>query len=205
MKKIIVIIIGVFLNLNVYAQEQEPTANRDEDRTQLRKILADIQEQLNKQDMNALLSHFDEKAIVSFMTTEVAVGRQGILDYYNKMFKAANAPLADYHTEATLDGHATFHGDTITASGRTQDRYTLVKGGVYNFNTRWVATAVKKEGKWLVVALDFSVSPFDNVVLSEAVSKIYRYALLAFVLGVVLTFVLFKLVRVNGDKRSKTA
>lgn len=165
----------------------------DAERARLKEILAGIEESLNNQQMERLLTFFDERAVISFMTTEVAQGREGILAYYNKMFNLPDAPLASYHTKASLDGPAEFFGDTITAAGRTSDDYTLTDGRHYQFNTRWVATAIKRDGDWKVIALDFSVDPFDNVVLDELNRTMLTYLLLAFVAGLALALVASRL------------
>ena len=183
------------------------TAHSDEDdhsadREQLKQILSSIEESLNTLQLDKLLSHFDDQAVLSFMTTEVANGKDGILDYYDKMFNLPDSPLKSYHTKATLDGHAQFHGDTSVASGRTQDSFELADGRQYQFNTRWLATAVKKQGQWKVVALDFSVDPFDNVILDEIGLQMFNYALLAFFAGLAIMFVITRLLH-KKDKGTR--
>ena len=172
--------------------------DRSEDREQLKKTLFSIEDSLNKLQMKRLLSHFDEHAILSFMTTEVANGKAGILAYYEQMFNLPNAPLKSFQTKASLDGPAQFHGNTIVASGRTQDHFELADGRKYQFNTRWLASAVKKQGEWKVVSLNFSVDPFENVVLDEVEGKIYNYALLAFFAGLVIMFLITRMINPNA-------
>ena len=174
-------------------------SDRSSDREQLKQLLYSVEESLNQLDMERLISHFDERAVVSFMTTEVATGRQGILSYYNKMFNQPDAPLASYQTKASLDGPAHFHGDTIVALGYSKDRFVLADGHHYDFNTRWLATAVKKEGQWQLVALDFSVDPFDNVVLDEISARLTYYVPLAFLAGLITLFIIFRLFYKNAD------
>lgn len=184
--------------VTVVASENE----RSDDREQLKEILFSIEESLNTLDMDSLLSHFDEQAVVSYMTTEVSVGKEGIIAYYEKMFNLPDAPLAGYQTEVSLDGPANFHGDTMVASGRTQDAFELSDGNHYTFDTRWLATAMKKEGQWKVVALDFSVDPFDNVVLDNMSKKLVNYTLLAFLAGLVIMYIVSRQWLHNAGKRS---
>jgi len=199
--KLLLLTLPLVLTMSVQAADSE----RKEDREQLKKILFSIEGSLNKQDMDALLEHFDERAVVSFMTTEVAEGKSGILDYYQKMFNDPDAPLSSYNTKATLDGPAVFHGDTMTASGRTNDTFGLSDGSQYTFDTRWIVTAVKKEGQWKVVALDFSVNPFANAVLEELGERLVRYVALAFIAGLILMFLIAWLWRKNAAKQETSA
>ncbi|GEM_PF-665446 len=192
-----------FIMLSLPLSLQAQDIERSHDRQQLKKILYDIENSLNTLDMDGLLKHFDERAVVSFMTTEVAVGKAGILAYYQKMFHLPEAPLAAFHTKASLDGAAYFHGDTIIASGHSKDSFTLTDDRQYEFNTRWLATAIKKDGQWKVVALDFSVDPFNNVIIDELGSQMKFYLLLAFLLGLLVMFILSRMLFPHAKKATK--
>lgn len=169
-------------SMHTFAAEEDPRAA---DRTELKAMLADFESGLNEKNLDKLLVHMDDKAVMTFMTTKTTVGKDAMVAYYNKMFKGPDAPLKDHMTKASLDDHAIFHGDTIVASGRTNDVFTLKNGSIYNFNTRWVASAVKKDGQWKVVSVDFSVDPFDNIVLDELSKKMWLYVIIAFGIGLV--------------------
>jgi len=165
----------------------ENNANEAE-RKLLKSILNDFETSLNEKDLSKMLSHLDDQAVMAFMTTETAVGKDAIVAFYDKMFKGPNAPLSDQKTKASIDGEAIFHGNTIVASGRTQDVFTLKNGTVYDFDTRWVATVVKKNGNWKVVSVDFSVDPFNNVVLDEVQAKVWTYSIAALIAGLLIAF-----------------
>jgi len=152
-------------------------------------ILTDFETSLNEKKLEKMLSHLDDQAVMSFMTTETAVGKDAIVAFYEKMFKGPKAPLVDHTTKASLDGKAIFHGDTVVASGRTKDVFTLKNGAIYDFDTRWLATIVNKNGNWKVVSVNFSIDPFDNIVLKETQEKIWTYAIAAFFAGLLIMFV----------------
>ena len=185
MKSIILLFGLLVFPLTTIAAEEDPRAA---DREVLRALLADFETSLNEKNLEKLLGHLDEQAVMSFMTTETAVGKEAVKAYYDKMFKGDDAPLTDHKTKASLDTKAIFHGDTIVASGRTNDIFTLKDGSIYNFNTRWVASAVKKQGNWKVVSVDFSVDPFKNIVMEELQSKVWTYAIMAFIVGLIVAF-----------------
>lgn len=180
----IVVLVCTFF-ISPFSSAAEP-GDRKIDREQLLEVFRETNAGLNSQDIDSIMNHFDQDAVVSFMTTVVGEGKEGIVAYYNKLFHEENAPLKDYQSTPSLDGPAIFHGDTVTAHGRTDDIYTLSDGSRYQFDTRWVATAVKKEGRWYVVSLNFSVDPFDNIVLKEVGDKIKVVGILSFLAGVVL-------------------
>ena len=190
MKQFILLLLITFLASTIsYASDDD----RDGDRETLKLILVDIQNALNSMDMDALLYHMDEEVTISFMTTEVVVGRGQIESYYNKMFIGKDAPLKSHKTEANVEGPAIFRGNTAIAYGRTDDTFVLKQGEIYNFDTRWVATAVKESENWKVVSIDFSVNPFSNVILEETKKHLFLYAILAFISGIVITVVILKI------------
>ena len=90
----------------------------------------------------------------------------------------------------------------MVASGRTLDDFGLQDGNHYTFDTRWLATAVNKDGQWKIVALDFSVDPFDNVVLDSIGKKLVIYTLLAFLAGLAMMFIIWWLWLRNARNRS---
>lgn len=180
---------AALLSLPVLSHAADTEAHA-KDRKALRAIVADFEAGLNEKKLDKLLVHLDDKAVMTFMTTDVAVGKKAILAFYDKMFKGPDAPLKDQSTKASIDNGAIFHGNTIVATGRTNDVFTLKNGKVYNFNTRWVASAIKKDNLWKVVSVDFSVDPFDNVVIHTLKQALWRNSIIAFIVGLLAAFAL---------------
>ena len=187
MKTILLFATLVALPLFSYAAENDAHA---EDRKALRAIVADFEAGLNEKKLDKLLIHLDDKAVMTFMTTDVAVGKEAVLAYYDKMFKGPDALLQDQKTKAIIDNKAIFHGNTIVATGRTNDVFTLKNGKIYGFNTRWVASAIKKDNTWKVISVDFSVDPFDNVVINELQQTVWVNSIIAFIVGLLAAFAL---------------
>lgn len=197
MKKLALLVIMVVMPLMVYAEE-EPAANMDtseQDRAALRQILSDIEASINAMDFDKLFTHFDEKITINFMTTDVATGKDEILAFYNKMFKDDGAPLESLKTKASLGAPAVFHGDTITAYGRAEDTYQLKSGDTHRFDTRWTATAIKKNNQWKVATINFSVNPLSNPILDELTDKLGMFTTLAFVIGILIAFIIARFSR----------
>lgn len=179
----------LFLSYLLVPQTYAAPDDHQKDREELKIILSDIQNGLNKMDMDAILAPLSENVTISFITTEVAVGKKQIRAYYSKMFEGDDAPLSDYKTEATIDAPAIFHSDTAVAHGRAQDIYILKDGSVYQFNTRWTAAAVKNNDKWEVININFSVDTFDNVVLEELNKNMWIYVILALLSGLIVGYI----------------
>jgi len=160
--------------------------DRETDRKLLKTMLIDIQHALNTMDMDALMQMVDDDVTISFMTTEIAVGKDQIKAYYNKMFVAEGAPLTSHTTHAKIDAPAVFYGDTATAHGRMDDTFVLKNGETYQFDSRWTVTVVKQTNNWKVASLNFSVNPFHNILLDEIKKQMLMYAALSFLAGMIL-------------------
>ena len=166
------------------------TDSHDQDRTALKQILGDIETSINAMDFDSLFKHFDENISVNFMTNDIAIGKDAILAYYDKMFKQAGAPLKSHKTQASLGAPAIFHGDTITAYGMAKDTFELKDGTVHQFDTRWTTSAVKKDGQWKVVSIHFSVNPLKNPILDKLTDKLGLFMIVAFIVGMVISLVI---------------
>ena len=191
MKAFLVLILMSWMPLSHSQETSEDT--RKNDRGELKVILSDIQNALNTFNMDALLMPLSDSVTISFMTTEVVVGKTQIKEYYSKMFENEDSPLSKYTTQATIDAPARFHGDTAVAHGRAQDVYTLKDGGTYQFNTRWTATAIKDSGKWEVLSINFSVDTFDNIVIEELKKNLWMFTILAFFSGAIICFMFVRI------------
>lgn len=190
MKRFILLILMACLASPVIHASDDSRAS---DREALKKILIQIQNALNTMDMDALMQAMDDEVTISFMTTEVAVGKKQIESYYNKMFADEGAPLTSHTTIATVDAPAIFHGNTAIAHGKANDTFVLKNGDTHKFDTRWTATVIKNPEDWKVVSISFSVNPFNNIILEEIKKHLRLYTILAFFAGIIATVILIKI------------
>jgi hypothetical protein len=65
-------------------------------------------------------------------------------------------------------------------------------GKTYELKSRWTATLVKVDGKWLLAAYHISMNVLDNAILSAAKSGLYLAAGIALVIGVLIGRIIFK-------------
>jgi uncharacterized protein (TIGR02246 family) len=170
-----------------------------EDLLAVRKGLIDA---YNAHDMDALLSFCHEDIIVTWQNAEVSRGREGIRAYYEKMMKGEKRVVDDLKANPTVDDRAVFFGEnTAVSRGQMNDHYRLRDGSDFALNSRWSATLVKEDGKWLVASFHASTNAFDNDILRMVVKKATIFSGgTALVVGLVLGIGVFWLIAKRGRK-----
>lgn len=154
---------------------QEPNAATHDE---LRALRDDMVDAVNKGDVDRLLSHLTPDVVVTFQNAEVARGRDGVRQYYEKMTKGPGALVAEYSTAVTVDELTKLFGDdTGIAVGASKDHFKLSSGTELDVEGRWTATMVKQDGKWYVAAFHASSNMFDNPIL-------YKMKVTAYIIGV---------------------
>lgn len=176
----------------------DPSGGRVEDRQALRVLLEGMESGINKMDIEALLKLAQPEVVITWQNAEVSRGHEQVRAYYQRMIKGVGGmPIVrKLSTKATLGGPAVFYGDTAVAYGTTVDRFDLTDGLEFTLNANWSTTVTKNtEGQWKVAALHFSTNLFDNSLLSTAKRVAWYAAGGAFVLGVILTWLLIRMRR----------
>ncbi|QIF00632.1 nuclear transport factor 2 family protein [Roseimicrobium sp. ORNL1] len=150
----------------------EKLAAENPNHEQLRVLRDGIMDAMNRKDMESLVSFLHPSVVFTTMNGDVARGRQGIREYYNKMMVGPNRVVDSVTVKLIADElTALYLNDSMgICHGSTQDVYTLKGGQRLDINARWTATMIKEDGKWLVVAIHYSTNMFDNPVLT-AVQK----------------------------------
>jgi uncharacterized protein (TIGR02246 family) len=161
---------------------------------QLRTLRRELVEAINKNDIDALLSHLDPDIVVTWLNGEVSRKPAGVREYIERMTKGDNRKVTSYTTEAEVDDLTHLYGDTGVAYGHSRDKFVLTDGRDFTVSTRWSATLVKKDNKWLLANFHASTDMFDNPLLSLAVRKtaIWTGAVAA-VLGLAIGFLIARL------------
>jgi uncharacterized protein (TIGR02246 family) len=126
----------------------------------------------NAHDLDALLSLCHEDIIVTWQNAEVSRGREGVRAYYQKMMTGEQRVVDDLQANPTVDDRAILFGEnTAVSRGQMNDRYKLRDGTDFALNSRWSATLVKEDGKWLVASFHASTNAFDNDILRMVARK----------------------------------
>jgi uncharacterized protein (TIGR02246 family) len=152
------------------AQEAKPPAE-DPAHEELRTLRRQLVEAINKNDLDALLTHLTPDVVATWMDGRVSHGPQGVRQYIEMMTKGENRKVNSYKTEAEVDELTHLYGDTGIATGQSHDAFVLTDGRDFVVNTRWTATLAKKDGAWKVAGFHASTDMFDNPVLHIAVRQ----------------------------------
>jgi len=138
---------------------------------ELRALRKQMEEAINKNDVDALLTHLDKDVVVTWMDGRVSRGPQGVREYIEKMTKGPERKVESYKTAAEVDEKTHLYGETGMATGKSSDEFVLTGGEKLVVDSRWTATLVKADGKWKVAAFHSSASMFENPVLTIAVRR----------------------------------
>jgi hypothetical protein len=142
------------------------TANADQydaDRHQMKLMLIDIQNKLNKRQFDPLMPYFDKHAVITFLDARTVVGKREIEAYIEKMMTGSNPILRSFTVEGSEDTPAmVYSNNTATAHGWIKNNFDFVIGGKKVMEGRWTATLIKEGNAWKIVALHFSTDAFNS-------------------------------------------
>lgn len=175
----------------VYAEADPHAADRE----QMRAMLADVEAALNAHDFDQAAKHLDENGVITYYNAEVTQGHDEGVRYFNRMLKDAKAVVKEYSVTSEVSAPAVFHGNTAIAYGTTEEHFKLAEGLEFVLHGRWSTTLQKKPDGWKIVALHFSSNLFDNPLLNNAKRLTWIIAVAAFAAGLVLMFMLGRLMR----------
>jgi ketosteroid isomerase-like protein len=165
-----------FLFACTQAVAQTPTAAPavdDPAHEALRDLRTEILEAITKGDFDRVLKSVHPGVVVTWQNNEVCRGHDGLRDFFNRMGKDA---FKGYKTPPTPDGLTILHGgDTGVSVGETVASYNLL-GGSYEMKSRWTATLVKENDRWLLAGYHISMNVLDNPILAAAKGSLYGVA-----------------------------
>ncbi len=90
-------------------------------------------------------------------------GYDAVLEEFDKLSKFIDKMTVNPDTDMRLVYN---DGQMVIASGNMADHYTLARGMEVDLHSRWTATLVKENGKWLLVSFSASTNAFKNEVIS---------------------------------------
>ncbi len=182
MKKLAGLLI-ILLTIGWLGAAEDPTHE------ELRNLRTDIIGAITKGDIETVLQHVHPDVVVTWQNAEVCRGRQGLKDFFERMGKKS---FKGYKVPPTPDQLTILHGgDTGVSFGETIAEYHLF-GKNYEIKSRWTATLVKEDGRWLVAAYHISMNTLDNPLLTAAKRGIYLAAAGALVIGLMIGRILAK-------------
>jgi ketosteroid isomerase-like protein len=157
--------------LAAYAQ---PDAKPKEDpaHDELRAVKKGVEEALKKRDIDSLLKYLDNDVVVTWQNAETKRGHEGVKEFNDRMMKGENSVVVSLDSKIDVDDLSILHGrDTAVAFGTLDDHFRLRDGMEFDLHSRWTATLVKKNDRWLIASVHVGSNIFDNGVLSLALGK----------------------------------
>ncbi|RYD18559.1 MAG: DUF4440 domain-containing protein [Verrucomicrobiaceae bacterium] len=176
MKKLAALLV-LFLTIGLAPAAEDPAHE------ELRALRTRIIDSITKGDIDSVLTHVHPDVVITWQNSEVCRGRQGLKDFFDRMGKKS---FKGYKVPPTPDELTILHGgDTGVSFGKTVAEYDLL-GRHYEIESRWTATLVKQDGKWLLGAYHISMNTLDNPLLSAAKKALYVAGGIGLVLGILI-------------------
>ncbi len=164
-------------------------AQDDPAHNQLRETRAAIIAAIEKRDADTILSMLSDDVVVTWQDGTVCHGKKALREYYDKAGKDAFVAFKVPHEADQL---SVLHGgDTAVAAGRVVADYRLL-GKSFEFESRWTATLVRQDDKWLVAAYHVSLNALDNPILNTAKTAMWVAGAVGLLAGLAIALLIAK-------------
>lgn len=185
-KVMLLLICGGLFGATVWDQA---TAAEDAAHNELRTLRSELIDAITKGDLDRVLRHVHTNVVVTWQNNEVCRGHPGLRDFFHRTGKDT---FKGYRLPPTPDELTILYGaDTGVSFGPTIAQYKLL-GKAYELKSRWTATLVKEEGRWLLAGYHISMNVLDNPLLGGAKQALYWGGGGALVVGLLAGFLLGK-------------
>ncbi len=194
--------LGSLLALNAaFAQAQEPATQETETSAavdtkaidaELDKFRDDLFHAFNTGDYPVMLEKYCHKDIIAtWQDGTTSEGHAGVIAEFDKLKQFIDKMTVDATTDKRLILN---DGNLVISSGEMKDHYVLGRGPSVNLNSRWSATLVKDNDRWLLVSFSASTNAFDNEVVSlYLTSQKYMVSAIAGLVGLFVGIILSRI------------
>jgi ketosteroid isomerase-like protein len=158
---------------------------------ELRALRDSLVDAVNKKDVEALLRQLHPDVVVTWQNAEVSRKPEGVRAYLARMLQGSDRMVDDFTTSVAVDELTILHGgDTGISFGSSRDHFKLRSGQSFDLNSRWSATVVRHDGRWVVGAFHASVNLFDNPLLVGSQRLALGGSIGALIVGTVLGYLM---------------
>lgn len=148
----------------------------------------------DEKHLETLLELVHDDVVLTAMNGVQSVGKQGLVDYYKRSMTGPDRTVQTVHHTFEVAALTKLHGDdTGVAYGTSVGTYELTEGLNFTANTKWTATMVKEDGKWLLASFQFAPSIFENPLLEKATKALFWGVGIAGLVGLFLGYLLCRL------------
>lgn len=176
------------------APEAAPAGVADPDAAthdELRALKAAAVDAVGKRDLDALSALLAPDVVVTWANAEVSRGPEQVRAYVKRMLEGSARIVKEFETDVTVDALTILYGgDTGISYGSSVDSFALAAGKRFTLKSRWSATLVKRDGKWLIASFHTSPNLFDNPLLTAAKRSALFAGLGGFLLGAAAGFLI---------------
>lgn len=166
---------------------QDAVVANDASHQQLRDTRTEIIAAIESRDVDRMLKYVHPDVVVTWQNGESTRGVAELRAFYDRLGKDA---FVGYKIPHQPDGLSILHGgDTALSTGLVVANYKLL-GRDYEFTSRWTATLVLQEGKWLVAGYHVSLNALDNPILNAAKSALWIAGVIGFLVGGLVIYLL---------------
>lgn len=156
------------------------SALEDPAHEELRTLRTEIITAITQGDIATVLKQVHPNVVITWQNAEVCRGQQGLKEFFERMGKKS---FKGYKVPPTPDELTILYGqNTGVTFGHTVADYSLL-GKNYEIKSRWTATVVKENGKWLLAAYHISINTLDNPLLTAAKRGIVIASVAALIVG----------------------
>ena len=192
---IFILVIPAGLNLPARGAEEIETAPEDPVHNELRTLRAELFDAYEKGEIEQLLKHIHKDAVITWQNGDFNRGRQGLREFYKKMMEGDDRIVENVTSKLTVDDLAIIYGgDVAVGYGKIDDEYHLTDGTDFDLTSRWTATIVKEDDRWVVASFHISANLFDNPILDKVKSYLIYVGIIAVIVGLLLGVIATKLV-----------
>lgn len=139
----------------------------------LRALRTELHDALQSRNVDALLKTLHPNVVFTTSGGDALRGREGVRAYFEKMLEGPDAIVKSFAYDIQSDELSILHGDDMAiAWGPSHDHYEFTGGETIDMDTRWSATLVWDEGRWLIASGHSSLPAFDNALLNTATGMV---------------------------------
>ena len=148
-------------------------APEDPEHAELRAIKDALVTAFNQRDADGFLRHMHPNIVATWQNAEVSRRPDGIRAFMKKVTEGETKQVQSVQAKVEVDELTSLYGEKKTgvAFGSVEQDFKFFDGREIALKSRWTATFIKEDGRWLLAAIHVSANVFDNPVLSLAVRK----------------------------------
>jgi uncharacterized protein (TIGR02246 family) len=145
-----------------FAQEDAP-ASEDPVHDELRALRDQFLDAFEKKDIEKMLTFLTDDVVITVQNAEVLRGRDEVRAFHERMSGGDDPQVKILKTDFEVDDLSIVLGDDAAISfGKMDDHFQLKSGMEFDLHSRWTATLVRQNDRWLLAAFHISTNMFDN-------------------------------------------